>query len=231
MATEYAVGLRASYEQCLDASGGVTAALLDCAAAELDHQDRRINAAYKTRLTSLPENQKNRLREDQRKWIVYRDVRCAPRRTGGTGASVGSGGCLVSETAKQAAALEIWPTMPPVLAPYEINANGIQPAYAGCIRLTRGVGSVARKCMEVEFAHQDVRLKKAYEALVRKLPVGEQSRLRIAHGVWVAFRDSHCQSAPTAQSQLLALNDCLVEETAKQAADLEAEFYLNSSES
>lgn len=48
---------RESYYNCVAASGGVTANILDCSSNEASFQDSRLNAAYKTlqaKLTTCP---------------------------------------------------------------------------------------------------------------------------------------------------------------------------------
>lgn len=99
-------GLRPSYQECIDDSGGVTAKLLNCNGDEMKFQDRRLNDAYKTLTQSLPPKEELLLREDERKWIAYRDSYCAPDANGGTATDVDTSECKVEEAAKRANALE-----------------------------------------------------------------------------------------------------------------------------
>jgi uncharacterized protein YecT (DUF1311 family) len=225
--TSDATGLRSSYEKCVDASGGVTVAMLDCDGPEYDYQNKRLDKAYKSFMEKLNTSDQAKLREEEKKWIAYRAYYCAPDPDSGTAADVGSSACFVAETAKQATALEARPGQPAVLSQYEGKKNGLRSAYTKCIEETRGIGPESQSCMEAEYKYQDARLNKVYQALIAKLSASEQAKLRADEKIWIAFRDTHC--APTTdgdKAQRLMPNDCLVEETAKQAFVLEARLSL-----
>jgi uncharacterized protein YecT (DUF1311 family) len=100
------IGLRPSYQQCLDDSGGVTSKLLDCNGDELKYQDKRLNTAYKAVVKSLSPNDVSQLRAEERQWITSRDSDCAPDPNGGTASTVDASGCKVEHTAKRARELE-----------------------------------------------------------------------------------------------------------------------------
>jgi uncharacterized protein YecT (DUF1311 family) len=100
------IGLRPSYQQCLDDSGGVTSKLLNCNGEEIKYQDRRLNDAYKTLTQSLAPKDLALLRAEERKWITYRDSYCAPDPNSGPATDVDSSGCKVEQTAKRASVLE-----------------------------------------------------------------------------------------------------------------------------
>jgi uncharacterized protein YecT (DUF1311 family) len=97
-----------AYAACLDKAGGVTFAMQDCIAQELERQDRRLNAAYKALMTSVPEKRRAQLRDVQRKWIAFRDANCAfyldP--DGGQADRLAANECVVTLTAQRASELE-----------------------------------------------------------------------------------------------------------------------------
>jgi uncharacterized protein YecT (DUF1311 family) len=100
------VGLRSSYTKCLDDSGGVTFSLLNCNAAEFKYQDYRLNRVYKSLSQTLGAKDMSSLREDERKWIAYRDSYCSADPESGTASDVDSIGCKVEQTARRANLLE-----------------------------------------------------------------------------------------------------------------------------
>lgn len=100
------IGIRPSYQQCIDESGGVTSMLLNCNGNEMKYQDRRLNDAYKALTQSLSPKDLSLLRAEERKWIAYRDSYCAPDLDSGTATDVDSSGCKVEQTARRANALE-----------------------------------------------------------------------------------------------------------------------------
>lgn len=99
---------RAQFSTCMDRSGGVTYAMLDCIAEELDTQDARLNGAYQTLRSSLSAERKKALQAAQRLWIQYRDASCAfyndPE--GGTLQRVMANECMLRETAERAKELQ-----------------------------------------------------------------------------------------------------------------------------
>lgn len=97
---------RASYKTCLDKSGGVTAAMRDCAGTEYKYQDDRLNRAYRALRAKLDQASATQLRDEQRGWIAERDTRCAADSGGGTAALIVTDDCSVQTTAKRAAELE-----------------------------------------------------------------------------------------------------------------------------
>ncbi|MCX7512787.1 lysozyme inhibitor LprI family protein [Frateuria hangzhouensis] len=99
-------GIRASYGACIGASGGVTAAMLDCMGDELDYQNLRLNNAYRSLMAQSDDPRQEQLRTAERKWILLRDARCRPAPDSGTAADVSSTSCYVEETARQASKLE-----------------------------------------------------------------------------------------------------------------------------
>jgi uncharacterized protein YecT (DUF1311 family) len=84
-----------SHAACMDRAAGVTAAMSDCIAADLQRQDVRLNEAYRALRESLAPARRTALQRAQRDWLRFRDSHCAflldPE--GGTLARVSSGDC------------------------------------------------------------------------------------------------------------------------------------------
>ncbi|HMT42695.1 MAG TPA: lysozyme inhibitor LprI family protein [Sphingorhabdus sp.] len=89
------------YAQCMDASGGVTADMMDCLGTEIDRQDARLNQAYVMVMRPLPKPRKDKLRGLQRAWIKQRDAKCArasAEEGGGSLSSIIYSSCILDET-------------------------------------------------------------------------------------------------------------------------------------
>ncbi|MCX7080655.1 MAG: lysozyme inhibitor LprI family protein [Pseudomonas sp.] len=97
-----------AYKQCMDASGGVTANMLDCMAADIKLQDARLNKGYKVAMAAIEADKKGQLQNVQRMWIKYRDANCGFVRslTGGTIDSLNAGSCVLEMTRTRAQELE-----------------------------------------------------------------------------------------------------------------------------
>lgn len=68
----FAISINVSAQQLADCSGIPAAdvpATLDCLDANYDILDKDLNQTYKQLMSTLPEDQKKSLREEQRKWI------------------------------------------------------------------------------------------------------------------------------------------------------------------
>jgi uncharacterized protein YecT (DUF1311 family) len=104
--------VRASYDQCLDKSEGVTIAINNCIGTEYDFQDARLNTAYKALRATMSAEQRNALRDEERAWISDRDKTCAPPADGGTADMLGANECRMTRTAFRAAELEERRTQP-----------------------------------------------------------------------------------------------------------------------
>ncbi|GLQ46127.1 hypothetical protein GCM10007862_11780 [Dyella lipolytica] len=100
------MGLRPSYDKCIDASGAATFKMLDCIDTEHAYQDKRLNKAYMSLMAKLNVSEQAGLREKEKKWIAYRDSHCALAPDGGQGQRIDSASCFLGETAKQATALD-----------------------------------------------------------------------------------------------------------------------------
>lgn len=102
------VDLGQAFGECMDASGGVTAAMIGCISAETRRQDMRLNHAYKTLMADLPPIRQEELKKAQRLWLSYREANCAfyADPDGGSIARVNANDCFMSMTALRATELE-----------------------------------------------------------------------------------------------------------------------------
>lgn len=97
---------RASYQQCIDQTEGVTPAIQECVDEEYEYQDKRLNDAYKALLAKLPAARHDGLREQQRAWIKKRDADCDSGPEPGQGQVLEANACLLDMTAARAGELE-----------------------------------------------------------------------------------------------------------------------------
>lgn len=224
------LGLRSEYLSCSEGSKGVTANILKCDADEYRHQDARLNRAYKQLMSTLSDDQKALLRNEERKWIAYRNSYCSPNKRSGTGTTIESSSCLVAETAKQATALEVRPLQSAPIAAYQGEMIGLRNSYLKCIESHPDEES-KNLCAGVETDFQMQRLNRIYDELNHKLNQEEQARLRTRQKIWTDFRDSHCGSRTAfMNSPFQQSRRCIAEETAKQASSLEVLGYQHSSD-
>jgi uncharacterized protein YecT (DUF1311 family) len=98
----------AAHTACMDKSGGVTSAMLDCIATELQRQDARLNKAYRAAMTPLSASRKKQLLAAQRAWLAFRDANCQfyADPDGGSVVTVVVNDCVLSATASRAFELE-----------------------------------------------------------------------------------------------------------------------------
>ena len=66
----------ATYDACMVAAAGVTAAMRDCSSTEYDRLDKILNARYQAAMKSLPSAKGNALRASERRWIADRKRKC-----------------------------------------------------------------------------------------------------------------------------------------------------------
>lgn len=94
----------AAYGQCMDRSGGVTSAMINCAGAEVQRQDKELNEIYQGLMAKASTLQKTKLREAQRRWLAHRDSACELVTVFGGGGSldrVVANSCAVDVIARQ----------------------------------------------------------------------------------------------------------------------------------
>ena len=98
------VPLSATFQTCLDKSGGVTAEMHACISAEHTHQDQQLNRNYQALMAELTPVRKKQLQTAQRLWLQYRDANCQfyADPDGGTAAGVAAADCVLQMTAGRA---------------------------------------------------------------------------------------------------------------------------------
>ena len=98
------VPLSATFQTCLDKSGGVTAEMHACISAEHERQDQLLNRNYKALMADLTPERKKQLQTAQRLWLQYRDANCQfyADPDGGTAAGVAAADCVLQMTAGRA---------------------------------------------------------------------------------------------------------------------------------
>lgn len=103
-----AAPLSATFQTCLDKSGGVTFEMRECISAEYERQDQQLNRNYQALMAELTPERKKQLQAAQRLWIQYRDANCQfyldP--DGGSMATIAAADCSLQITADRARELE-----------------------------------------------------------------------------------------------------------------------------
>ncbi|MFM0060047.1 lysozyme inhibitor LprI family protein [Paraburkholderia phytofirmans] len=92
------------FEACMDKSGGVTAAMLDCIGAETKRQDVLLNANYQAATKVLSADRRQKLVAAQRAWLAYRtaETNFTADPDGGTSAQVNAADEFRQMTAQRA---------------------------------------------------------------------------------------------------------------------------------
>lgn len=100
--------LSKAFGTCVEASGGVTSSMLECAATEYKLQDQRLNKAYRALSNGLDTKRRRELVEVQRLWIRFRDANCAfyADADSCTAATLAASSCTLQLTATRARELE-----------------------------------------------------------------------------------------------------------------------------
>lgn len=98
----------AAYTPCMERSGGVTSAMIQCIGDEFVLQDRRLNATYKKVLAALPAQRRPALVKAQRAWIAFKQADCgfAYDPDGGSAARIVANDCNLRMTAERADQLD-----------------------------------------------------------------------------------------------------------------------------
>ena len=98
-----------AFQQCLDSpEGGSTMGMVQCAGAELEVQDKALNAAYRDLVADMNPRQKANLVKAQRAWIAFRDADCGARYDPdwGTNSTINANMCMLQRTVERTIELE-----------------------------------------------------------------------------------------------------------------------------
>ncbi|MDO9222654.1 MAG: lysozyme inhibitor LprI family protein [Caulobacter sp.] len=98
-----------AFDKCLESpEGQSTAGMVQCAGAELEVQDRALNAAYRDLSSGMNARQKGNLVKAQRAWIAFRDADCAARYDPdwGTISTINANMCMLRRTVERTIELE-----------------------------------------------------------------------------------------------------------------------------
>ena len=80
----------------------------ECIEAEFAYQDARLNSTYKTLLSNLPDERREKLKADERAWIVDKDASCKwNAETEGQAQRIEANVCSLEKTAARAEYLEL----------------------------------------------------------------------------------------------------------------------------
>lgn len=92
------------FDACMDKSGGVTAAMLDCIGAETKRQDAALNRNYQAAIKTLSPDRRQKLVAAQRAWLAYRTAETSftDDPDGGTSAQVNAADEFRQMTAQRA---------------------------------------------------------------------------------------------------------------------------------
>ena len=98
----------ANFSTCMERSGGVTVAMMDCLHQETEIQDLRLNKAYKLLMAQLKPERKQELKQVQRAWLAFRDANCRfyADPDGGSIARISASDCFLRATAARVQELE-----------------------------------------------------------------------------------------------------------------------------
>jgi len=103
------------------------------------------------------------------------------------------------------------------------QADLARPSYKACLDKSEGVTVAMRDCAGTEHKFQDDRLNRAYRELRAKLDQAGATQMRDEQRGWIAERDRQCAvDKDGGTAALVVADDCLVQTTAKRAAELES---------
>lgn len=98
------------YTACIERSGGVTAAMLDCIGAESDRQNAALKEAEKALRAALPRRNVTALTESQRDWRRFRESTCNLQQQldDGSAATLAAESCRLDLLAQRVVLIKQW---------------------------------------------------------------------------------------------------------------------------
>lgn len=134
-------------------------------------------------------------------------------------------GC--ASTDGRAASSEVSDTTGPMERMHEASestsAIGMRGAYLECMDATGGVVPAGQACIDEEAEFQQSRISAAEDRLQARVSPAGWEAYQVRKRAWEARRPERCpwDAATEGQAQRLAANDCLLEELARWAHEIE----------
>ena len=104
------------------------------------------------------------------------------------------------------------------------SETGLSKQYAVCMDQSGGTTLAMIECISAETRRQDVRLNKAYKALMAEVTSPRKAQLQDAQRAWIKYRDANCAFYDDPDGGTLArvnANGCMMNATADRARELE----------
>ena len=99
---------RASYHDCVSANDASTWDVQDCIETEFVYQDARLNSTYNALLSSLPDEGREKLKAEEKAWIIDKEANCKwNAETEGQAQRIEANVCSLEKTAARAKHLEL----------------------------------------------------------------------------------------------------------------------------
>lgn len=102
--------------------------------------------------------------------------------------------------------------------------DGLSSQYAACMDRSDGVTQSMVECIDAEVKRQDVRLNRAYKAMMADLPGPRREALRRVQRLWLEFREANYRFHADPEGGSLArveANHCFLSMTAARVRELE----------
>lgn len=102
--------------------------------------------------------------------------------------------------------------------------GGFSRSFSTCMDKAGGVTQGMVECIDAEVKRQDVRLNKAYKAVMADLPVARRDELQGVQRLWLKFREANCRFYADPEGGSMArveANHCFLAVTAARARELE----------
>ncbi len=102
--------------------------------------------------------------------------------------------------------------------------GGFSRHFAACMDKAGGVTQSMVECIDAEVKRQDVRLNKAYKAVMADLSSPRKDELQGVQRLWLKFREANCRFYADPDGGSMArveANHCFLSVTAARARELE----------
>jgi uncharacterized protein YecT (DUF1311 family) len=102
--------------------------------------------------------------------------------------------------------------------------SGFSRQFSACMDKSGGETQGMVECIDAEVKRQDVRLNKAYKAVMADLPVARRDELQGVQRLWLKFREANCRFYADPEGGSMArveANHCFLSVTAARARELE----------